>query len=534
MKYEVIKKYDNLKNNDLLNSILWFNGIKTVDDLKKLEESDFPYRFNNADSFIDKINDCKKNNKKVIIIGDYDCDGVCATSILKIFLDSLKIKNDYIIGDRITDGYGMNSTLIDDAKKNNADLIITVDNGIKCKDEVEYAISLGIDVIVTDHHLPEDNYIPNCLIYNPHYKNEHLVFKDICGAFVITALIYDYLKSPNALIKSSRELMFELYELAALATIADMMPLYYFNRKLVFQLYKNINTSTFYNHGLKMLVERLISSNELSLPLDDEEISFKIVPIINAPGRLSKASILVSLFTNPNNDIINECIMINERRKLESRLALSKLKIEDTKINVLFDDTIPEGILGIVATQIKEKTNKPTIVFTTGKNGTVKGSGRSIEGFHLLNALIEIFNSYDLALYYGGHEKALGLTLKSLDAYREFKMRVSNMNYSTNEAVSYYIEAKTSPSTIYNAVDSLKPYGQGFNKPLFHIKGNPINIKILKEKHSSFQIISNNITYNFLYFNSIIESKELDVYFTVTKDFYNNKEYYKCFVENAL
>lgn len=534
MKYEEIKKFDNLKNNYLINSILWFNGIKTIDDLKMLEQSDFPYRFNFADEFIAAINKCKNNNKKIVIIGDYDCDGVCATSILKIFLDALKIDNDFIIGDRVTDGYGMNNSLIDKAKQMNASLIITVDNGIKCKDEVIYAKSLGIDVIITDHHLPEDDYIPNCLIFNPHYKNDHLIFKDICGAFVITALIYDYLKSPNALIKSSKELMFELYELAALATIADLMPLYYFNRKLVIQLYKNINNSSIYNYGLKLLIETLLASNEITLPIVDDSLSFKVVPIINAPGRLKHASILVDLFTNPNSDIIDECLKINQKRKLESSIALSKLTIEDTNINVLFDDTIPEGILGIVASQIKEKTNKPTLVFTTGHNGTIKGSGRSIDGFHLLNALIDVFNRFDLALYYGGHEKALGLTLKDISAYKEFKQRVSNMPYETTEVIKYYIEANNYPSTIYNAVDSLKPYGQGFEKPLFHVKGFPINHKILKERHSSFQIINNNITYNFIYFNHIIENKELDVYFTVSRENFNNKEYYKCYVENAV
>lgn len=530
MIYKEIEKYDNLKDNELFNSILWYNNIKTKSDLEKIEKSDFPFSLNNTEYFIKRINKAKENDEIICIIGDYDCDGVCATSILKLFLDSLKIKNIYIIGNRETDGYGMNNSLIDTAKSNNATLIITVDNGIKCYNEVSYANSLDIEVIVTDHHQPEKGYIPNTTIYNPHYNNEHLIFKDYCGAFVILTLIYNYLKSNESLIKSSKEFMYELYELAALATISDMMPLYYFNRKIVAQFIKNINSNNIYNLGIKMLIEYISKKEDIKTPFNSEMISLKIVPIINAPGRLSDANILVSLFIDPKIDIIEECIKINEDRKIKTRIAVSKLKTENTKVNILFDESIPEGIIGIVAAQIKEKTKKPTIILTQTKSGQIKGSGRSIEGFNLLNSISEILKQYDLATYYGGHEKALGLTLKNLDCLKTFKKLASNIPYQEIDEITYYIECKNPLNQIFEAIEMYNPYGQSFNKPIFHLYGKPINIKVLKEKHSSFTIYENGIYYNCILFNNIIEANNYDFYFSVSKEVFNNQVYYKCMI----
>ena len=154
MKYqEFTEEYENITNNDLLNKVLWFNGIKNKAEYQAIETNSFPFYFDNTEYFIDMIN--KHQNNKIIIVGDYDCDGVCATSIMLIFLKKLGIDCDYIIGNRFIDGYGMNNDLIDKAIAKGASLLITVDNGIKCKDNVKYAKDKGLDIIVTDHHLPD-------------------------------------------------------------------------------------------------------------------------------------------------------------------------------------------------------------------------------------------------------------------------------------------------------------------------------------------------------------------------------------------
>ena len=527
LKYQEFNtKYESITNNDFIDKILWFNNIRNFEDYKKITQSSFPFEFPNSNYFYNKINEYK--DKKIVIIGDYDCDGVCATSIMILFLQYLGISCDYIIGDRFIDGYGMNNSLIDKAIKMNASLIITVDNGIKCKENVDYAKEKGIDIIITAHHQPEEECIPNTVIYNPHYKS-NLIFKDFCGAFTVFCLIYGYFKYENRIKDSDKSLLFSLYELAALATIGDVMPLYDINRKIVNMLVNHIKNDTIYNKGLSLLVHKLnLDSNTTS-----SDVAYKLVPVCNAPGRLKNASLIVDLFISKENTI-NECFNLNEERKNLTKEALKNIEInENAKINVIYIENLSEGIIGIVAGNICEKTNKPTFVFTNDSTGEIKGSGRSIDGYNILIETEKIIKENNLYVKYGGHEGAMGITLKNKECLNIFdKLINESCDLEIIEKTIPYIKAPSlSLKEIYELLENLEPHGQGLILPLLCVEGKPINIKIINDSHSQFSIKNNGEYLNFMAFNKIVEQYNDKFYFEIKKSLYNNKIYYKGYIK---
>ena len=514
-----LEKGENIFNDDLLNHVLWFNNIKTSSDYQKIAKIDFPFFFKGYELFNAKIDSFK--NKKVIIIGDYDADGVCATSIMIIFLRYLNIDCDYIIGDRNTDGYGINTNLIDEAIKKNADVIITVDNGIKSKKEVDYAISLGLDVIVTDHHEVDLDNLPNCLIFNPHY-NQDLINEGICGAFTALVLCYGYLKSKDI---SDKSLMYELYELAAIATIADVMPLYNFNSKLVKNFISRINKKDIYNEGLNKLLNKLKLNDTNAI-----ELSYKLIPLINAPGRLSNASIVVDLFINGNNNV-QKIFEINEERRKITKEAIDKVVLDDSSINVIYIEDLNEGILGIVAGNITDKTKKPTFVFTNN-NGIIKGSARSVGDFDILEATTNSLPKTYLS--YGGHKQALGLSFNNIDEFNIFRINLSKIDYHYEPTINLLEYRYSSFKDTYNKLTTLEPFGSGLVRPLFYLEGFIHERVVIQNKHTTFKMKVNNFDESFIAFNKIINSDYIRFSFDVKREVYRNTLEYKGFVNEIF
>lgn len=515
MYKEFNKTFDPITEDAFIDSILWFNGIKNKDDYAKLTLSSFPFEFKKTSAFIEKINAYK--NKKVVVLGDYDCDGVCATSIMMKFLHLINIDCSFVIPNRFQDGYGINNHLIDEIKKKGRNLIITVDNGIKAKMVVEYAASLGIEVIITDHHQVEALEVPNTLVFDPFY-NENFSFPNICGAFVAFVLVYSYLKREK--IAYSKDFMMELYELSALATIGDVMPLRDVNRKIVSLLVKQINQSLVVNPGISRAIKTLslkqVSSND---------IAFKIVPVINAPGRLGDASLAVELLLNGEN--LDACLSLNESRKQLTKEYSPLLHTKpQNKVNVCFIPDLNEGIIGILAGNLKEKTKKPSFVFTN-KDEEIKGSGRSIFGYNILEETMKVLTP-SLCLKYGGHEGAMGLSLNGMDALKEFEEKI-NASYpsSITEEEEFYLDFKDiSFEEAYKKLCSLEPFGEGFKIPLFHMEGEATNLKNPKELHTSFSIKKMGRFYNFFCFNQVMVPKK-DVFFEINKSDFNGTSYYK-------
>ena len=531
MNYVCFKeKGDNILDNDLQNQILWFNGIKTKDQYDLFKSVSFPLAFKNINSFVDKINQAFYNKSKIAIVGDYDCDGVCATAIFVKFFRFLGIDVCYIIGDRYSDGYGINKRIIDKVFENKAQILITVDNGINAKEEVAYAKSLGIDVVITDHHEVLESSMPDTLVFNPHL--EDLAFSQVSGALVALSLAFSYSKNQKAIKQIPKSLLLELYELASLACIGDVMPLWNVNRAMVKQTITSWRKKQIANFGLRILLEQLDPSYE---DIDTTFLAFRVIPIINAPGRLDSASIITELLLSDSlvdaNHLVDEAIKINELRKEETRKKeLLRVNANDI-VNVCFSQEINEGVIGIIAGQIKEQTHKPTFVFTYSKEGLIKGSARSAGSFDVLKNFTLCINDNHLnVLTYGGHKGAMGVTFEKLDDLVRFEAAIKKMKIDRKEfeeEIKYVEMPQMSFMDAYLSISLLEPFGEGFVKPLFHINTTPLNLVIRQDKHSFFDYQSLGKINKMMAFYRKIEPALSNFLFDIEKSVYNGYVSYK-------
>lgn len=411
--------------------------------------------------------------KKIRIVGDYDVDGVMSVCVLYKGLKKLGANVDYVIPDRVLDGYGINLNIIEAAKEDGIDTIITCDNGISAKDEIRFAKDLGLTIIITDHHdVPE--VLPDAdAIIDPKQMDCGYPFKNLCGAGVAFKLI-SYLYKTNGLADEVNDFL----EYVAIATICDVVDLVDENRIIVKYGLVKLNNTT--NIGLKALIEACgIIDKKISV----YHIGFIIGPAINASGRLDSALLALQLFLTEDSQLAKEIAMnlrdLNEERKNMTLDGIDKVvhqiensSIKDDKVLIIYEPEIHESIAGIIAGRIKERYNKPTIILTNGKDGLPKGSGRSIEEFNMYEELTKckgILNKY------GGHPMAAGLSLDN-ENIEELK-RLLNENISLTEddlIPKIYIDMELPIEYInYKLIDeinSLEPFGKGNAKPIFGCK----------------------------------------------------------------
>ena len=427
---------------------------------------------------LDKI----KKNKKLRIVGDYDVDGVMSVYILYKGLKSLGANVDYVIPDRVLDGYGINIEIIEQAIEDKVDTIITCDNGISAIDQINYAKAKGMTVIVTDHHdipFKEDKgekiYISSNAdaIINPKQHDCKFPEKNLCGASIAYKLIMYIYQTYN--FDQNKD---EFIEFAAIATICDVVDIVGENRIIVDNGLKALNNSS--NIGLNALIDICgISDIEIGV----YHIGFIIGPTINASGRLNSALQALELLLTDNTqwayEIAKNLIDLNDERKNMTLEGVDKVvaqiessKIKDDKVIVVYDPDIHESIAGIIAGRIKDKYNKPTIILTKG-NDCIKGSGRSIEE---LNMYEELSKCKDLLVNFGGHPMAAGLSIKK-DSIETLRNRLNENSSLTKEDLipKVYIDMELPIEYInYKIVDELailKPHGKGNPKPIFGAKG---------------------------------------------------------------
>lgn len=532
------EKYESILDSNLLNKILWMNGITSKEKYEELLSDDyFPFDIN-VEGFITKIDYVLENNKRIVVVGDYDVDGVCATSIMVKFLKSLSIDTKWILPNRFIDGYGLKRPLVDKAFNLGCDVIITVDNGIKSKDAIAYAKEKGIDVLVTDHHQPDLDNIPNDVeIINPHYQNEHLKFKEICGASVAYICAKNYYSRTN---KGNEKLLLEMEELTSIATIADVMPLYKGNRKMIKKFIRRVKTNSIYNLGLLSLLE-VAKVNVKSF--NSEDMGYIIGPMLNAPGRLKTADIGVELFLSKNEETAKEnaklCYEFNQMRKDETHSLKSQVEINlEDLVHVVKFENANEGLIGIIAGDITEETGRPSFVFTKTHSGNYKGSGRSPLNYNLIEGADRVLKKHpELTLGYGGHSGAMGITLVDEDSVRRFQI-LMNADYnkqSVKEMDRNYIffhKEKDSFEKICNEMQTLEPFGEGLMQPIFQTFGFPNFIKDLG-KGSAFSLATDSGKYlNFARFREKVDKGFQVIYFTLKKELYNEKTYFKGYVED--
>ena len=427
--------------------------------------------------------------KKIRIIGDYDIDGVCSTYILlKGFHRAAgNGQIDYEIPDRIRDGYGINESIIRQAAEDGIDTLVTCDNGIAALKEISIAKQLGMTVVVTDHHeVPVDAYgqilPPADAVVDPKQDGETYPYHEICGAVVAWKLInviYEDLGIPE------HEWM-ELLEFAAIATVGDVMKLQDENRLIVKYGLKKIGSTK--NTGLRMLVEK----NNLDMNnLSAYHIGFVIGPCLNAGGRLKSAKVALRMLLEQDPDrvsgLADELKELNDVRKdmtakgeTEAIEQVERFYMSD-KVLVVFLPECHESLAGIIAGRLQEHFHKPSFVLTRGEQ-SAKGSGRSIEAYHMYQGLCEVS---DLLVKFGGHPMAAGLSIEESDI-DEFRRRLNeNAKLTEDDFVPQIWIDVPMPFEYVNEkiVDELKglePFGQGNEKPLFAQKSLTIrNVRVL-------------------------------------------------------
>ena len=445
-----------------------------------------PYNFLNMQKAVDRINLAINNNEKIMIYGDYDCDGISATAILVKAFMYLNKKVGYYIPSRYIDGYGLNLTRAKQIKDKGYNLVITVDNGVAANDAIDFLTNNNIDVILTDHHEISRELPYSYTILHPSLKINNVVDKQ-CGAYVSLMLSICLLNRIDPYLVS----------LATQATISDMMPLKGFNRTLVKLGLKIINEHKEY--PLHLL------TNETNI--DEETLGYTICPKINAFGRIKEdlsVNDMVRFFVIEDKltlkKIAYEIEQVNNLRKNILINTVNKLDLNsynDKKIIVERLDNTSEGVIGLVAAKILNEVNKPCIVFTkSNEQNVLKGSARSIKGFSLVDAFSYLNN---LLLVYGGHEEAGGLSIKE-ENYSEFVDKLNeyanNIDYAFEDEKYLLINNKDINYENYLFIKSLSPFGMDYLKPKLLLNIDRNNITFFgKEQNHIKGYLSNNATF---------------------------------------
>ena len=453
------------------------------DSLKQL----IPYtQLTNCTAAASRLADAIQARQKILIIADYDADGATACSVAMKGLASMGAVVDFFVPNRFEHGYGLTPELANIAHAKGADLIVTVDNGISSAEGVAHAKALGLDVIVTDHHIA-GSVIPDCIIVNPNQRGCAFPSKSIAGVGVIFYVLIalraelrarDYF---SGCLNRAEPKLDELLDLVALGTVADVVALDHNNRILVSQGLKRIRAGKM-SHGIRALFQTARCSAQKAQPFD---FGYKIAPRINAAGRLDDMSIGIACLLSGNlNEAENMASELNElnqtRQEIEQEMLTdilaecpSALPREQTTL-CMYRDSFHQGVVGIVASRLKEKFYRPVFVFAPDDDGNYRGSGRSIAGVHLRDVLDAISKrAPDIIIKFGGHAMAAGLTLRqgSLKTFGDLFEDIVRSQVNEDTLSQTFLtdgSLKASDITLANAqLINAQIWGQGFPPPSF-------------------------------------------------------------------
>lgn len=488
---------ESLQTNKIIAALLYSRGIcdkSTVSDFfdSSIQILHSPFLLDGMKKAVDVINAAIADRKKIAVYGDYDVDGMTSTAVLVDYLRSRGADCIYYIPDRLTEGYGVNNNAIDFLKAQGTDLIITVDTGITAIEEAEYAKKLGIDMVITDHHECR-KIIPDALaVVNPHKPQPEPLypFASLAGVGVVFKLI-TALNGEN----SSNKLLEKYGDLVAIGTVADVMPLIDENRFIVTQGLRLLENTK--NPGLKILMEL---ADACKKRITSTTISYNLAPKINAAGRMGDANLSVELFLADTAERALElaqylCEKNRERqdeeqkimRDIEQRIK-NEFNPETDKVIVMWGENWHNGVIGIVASKLMEKYNVPTILISIS-NGEGKGSGRSIDGINLYEAIV---STADLLGRFGGHEMAAGLTIKT-ENLAVFKKRISDyidkLIPVCGQEKILQIDCELSECDINlnlaEQLSVLEPFGAGNSQPVFCMRDVFVDdaISLKQDKH---------------------------------------------------
>ncbi len=505
---EIKSKY---KVNQLLAIILANRNILKEEDIRLFlnpTRNDFynPFLITDMDIAVNRIIKAIENKENITIYGDYDVDGITSITVLKSFLNDIGVETNTYIPNRLIEGYGLNKEAIDKISKKGCNLMITVDCGISAIEEIEYANSLGIETIITDHH-EAGNEIPKAIaVIDNKRKDSKYPFRELAGVGVVFKLI----QAIGITLKLKEESYLKYLDIVCIGTISDIVPLVDENR-VIAKLGLLLVAQT-KNIGLRSI----INSSGYN-KIDSNTISFGVAPRINACGRMGKAEEALELFLSKDKNEVNELTnKLNEhnrkRQETEKTIfenAVKKIKeehLDENKAIIVGGENWHHGVIGIVSSKITEMYFKPSILFSFEEDGIGKGSGRSIPGFDLHEALMKCSDTIEK---FGGHSMAVGITVKkdNLEKFKKEFEQIATQSKIDEIIPIINIDAKVDLSDIdKEMVESLKqlePFGEANKMPVFAFKNLKIDsIRALSEgKHLKLTLKDNNYIINAIGFN---------------------------------
>jgi single-stranded-DNA-specific exonuclease len=496
------------------------------DEEKKLSQIPNPALLHDAPEAAKKIAQAIRANKKITLVGDYDVDGVSSTAIMIDFFRQIPYPLEAIIPNRFRDGYGVSPSILE---RVDADLIITVDNGISAIEAAQICKERGIELIITDHHTPAERLPDALYIVDPKLDVCEYPFKEICGAQVAWLLL--------ALVKKELALnidMKQFLDILAIAIIADIMPLVDINRTLVKEGLKMLSTS---QRPSSIIIRDKLNKSIIT----SEDIAFQIAPRLNAAGRLEDATIALEFFTaTDTNTAYKQFELLNQlnefRKETEAQTTKSAIEVveEEDLITVVSGKEWHEGVVGIVAARLVDRFAKPAIVLSE-KDGIAKGSARSIGDV----SIYELIKSNENFLEkFGGHKMAagLGLRVEEIPAFREAinnsAKALDPKDFIPKESVSGILDAQDIDLELLSLLESFEPFGEANQRPSFLLKdAEVINVKLMgaDKSHSRIEVRQyphQRKTLEIIAFRKVYEipeDRKITCSYTVAKNEFNGK-----------
>lgn len=471
----------------------------------KLDHLHSPYLMKGMREAVARIQQAVANRERILIYGDYDVDGTTAIVILKKAIEIVGGTAEFHVPHRIRDGYGMKDDVIERAAADGVRLVISVDTGIRAFAAAEAARRVGLDLIVTDHHLPEDGQLPHALaVLNPNQPDCAYPCKSLCGAGIAFKIAQALLEARDEA-DARRRLLPSFLKMAAIATIADAVPLVGENRVIAKLGLAGLRDPR--NVGLRALMT-VAQLADKQRRLSASDVAFRIAPRMNAAGRMDVAQTVIELFEAREEDKARQLAarlnqLNSDRQASEQQIVqtlearLTEPQFADARCIVLDGDGWHRGVIGIAATRVVERTYRPALVISRD-NGEAHGSGRSIPAFHLLSALE---SCHELFTRFGGHAHAVGFSLPSerivdlrtrLDVYARQRLTPEDL-VPVLEAEAEIELSGINPELI-QTVQRMEPFGVGNREPVFVARQLRVLLppKVLKDKHAKMRVAQTN------------------------------------------
>ncbi|EMG8149978.1 single-stranded-DNA-specific exonuclease RecJ [Salmonella enterica] len=492
----------------LLRRLYASRGVRSARELERSVKGMLPWQqLSGIDNAVEILYNAFREGTRIIVVGDFDADGATSTALSVLGMRALGCDNiSYLVPNRFEDGYGLSPEVVDQAKARGAQLIVTVDNGISSHAGVAHAKTLGIPVIVTDHHLPGDTLPDAEAIINPNLRDCEFPSKSLAGvgvAFYLMLALRTFLRDKGWF--DERNIappnLAELLDLVALGTVADVVPLDANNRILTWQGLSRIRAGKC-RPGIKALLE---ISNRDPQQLAASDLGFALGPRLNAAGRLDDMSVGVALLLCDNlgeaRVLASELDALNQTRKeieqgmqAEALILCEKLERSSETLPgglAMYHPEWHQGVVGILASRIKERFHRPVIAFAPAGYGTLKGSGRSIQGLHMRDALERLDTLYpDLMIKFGGHAMAAGLSLEE-HKFEQFQQRFGELVTEwldpallQGEVISDGpLSAAEMSMEVAQLLRDAGPWGQMFPEPLFDGRFRLLQQRLVGERH---------------------------------------------------